>query len=109
MEAKQLVNFKVIINAQFAGRQDEDIEDEDDPRKYLENLASKIKIKIKAEVDKNTLNQTREVDSVTPDIELNFLELQTILYMFSDINSCDPSPALHHLIGSIPYYHIDRF
>lgn len=29
--------------------------------------------------------------------------------MFNDINSCDPSPALHHLIGSIPFYHIDRF
>ena len=29
--------------------------------------------------------------------------------MFSDISSCDPSPAINTLIGSVPFYHIDKF
>jgi hypothetical protein len=49
----------------FSGSVDEDIEDEDDTRKYLESIASKIKIKIKAEVDKNLLLANKDVDSVT--------------------------------------------
>lgn len=103
------MNFKVAIKVEFSGTADEDSEDEDDARKYLESVASKIKIKIKADIDKNQLPSNVDVESVTPEVELSFLELQTILYMFNDINSCDPSPILSQAISSIPFYHIDRF
>lgn len=101
-------NFKVFIKVEFTSSADDELEDQD-ARKYLESIASKIKIKIKAEVDKNMLPANKDVESVTQEVELSFLELQTILYMFSDVSSCDPSPGLHYLIGSIPFYHIDKF
>ena len=47
--------------------------------------------------------------NMTPVVELSFLELQTILYMLSDINSIDPGQCIRNLTGSVPFYHLDRF
>ena len=71
----KLFNFKVIIKVVFNGSSDEEIEDEDDTRKYLESLASKIKIVLKAECDKNQQLPAIGNETETQEVELSFLEL----------------------------------
>lgn len=71
----------------------ETLDDATDTRKYLENLASNISITLKAELDQNMIQLSKGFENVTQSVEISFLELQTILYMFSDLNSVDPNPC----------------
>ena len=42
-------------------------------------------------------------------ITLNYLELQTVIYMFSDINLIDPYVSNNNHMSSIPYFNLVSF
>lgn len=104
----KLLNFKIILKATFTG-EPVDLEDADDSRKYLESVASKISVSLHAECDQNHLKNGLGQQSSTKKVDLSFLEMQTILYMFSDINSVEPGSCVKKLASSVPLFHVDSF
>lgn len=106
----KLYNFKVNLKAVFNGDSSHETLDEAvDQRKYLENIASNIKVYLQAEVDQNQIQLSKGYEPVTPQVEISFLELQTVLYMFSDISSVDPNPCVRDCFSSVPFYQLDNF
>lgn len=103
----KLHHFKVTLKAVFTGEDSETLDHNTDQRKYLEYLASNIKVYMQAEMDQNQTQKTNE--HVTQQVELSFLELQTVLYMFSDIQSVDPNPCCQEMFCSVPFYQLDTF
>lgn len=69
-------------------------------------MANEIKVNIYAVSEQKSANQpSQESEKVT----LSFLELQTVLYMMSNLNTIDPCSRHPEHFGSVPFYHLDTF
>ena len=98
------LNFKIQIEATYGGN----LTEIGSP-KHIDDMQQQIRFKISAECDKSKfMANPASLPKVKP-ANFSMLEIQTLIFMFKDLNICDPCISDLNTLSSTPFNSLTSF